>query len=227
VTQYNRDTGVKRLYRDVNFKRQESSQYGSGKLMSIEYDPNRSGYIGIVQYGRGKREYVLVPQQLKVGDMVISSAEQLPVSYGNVTMLRHIPIGVSIYNVELSANRGATIARAAGTAAKIVLKRDNLAHVKLPSGIIYKLDDRCYATMGSVSNPDHNKENLGKAGNSFYRGRRPIVRGVAKNPHDHPHGGGEGKTSGGGHPVSRTGLPERKTRNPKKPSSRFIERGRT
>lgn len=224
ITQYNRDNGVKRLYREVNFRRQKSAGYGSARLMSIEYDPNRSAYVGIVQYSNGRKEYIVVPHRLKIGDMIVSSAESVPLSEGNATMLRNIPIGVPIYNVELKVNQRESIARAAGTSAKIVLKKDNLVHVKFPSGIVYMLDDRCYATLGRVSNRDHNKENLGKASGNIYRGRRPHTRGVAKNPHDHPHGGGEGKTSGGGHPVSRTGLVERKTRNPKKISSRYIIR---
>jgi large subunit ribosomal protein L2 len=209
-----RGGGAKRLYRIVDFKRRKFDVPAT--VERLEYDPNRSAFIALIKYEDGELSYILAPQRLKVGDMVIA-AEKADVKPGNAMPLRGMPIGTIIHNVEMKPMKGGQIARSAG----------GYAQIRLNSGELRMVMDTCIATVGAVSNPDHMNENLGKAGRSRHKGRRPHVRGVAMNPIDHPHGGGEGRTSGGRHPVTPWGKPTkgRKTRK-NKATDKFIIRSR-
>jgi large subunit ribosomal protein L2 len=219
-----RGGGAKRLYRKVDFKRRKFDV--AGVVERLEYDPNRSAFIALVKYADGELAYILAPQRLKAGDQVIA-AEKADVKPGNAMPLRGMPIGTIIHNVEMKPLKGGQIARSAGTYAQLVGRDAGYAQVRLNSGELRMVPDGCMATVGAVSNPDHMNEVMGKAGRNRHKGRRPHVRGVAMNPVDHPHGGGEGKTSGGRHPVTPWG---KKTRGPKtrktKPSDRLIIRRR-
>jgi len=220
MTVRNRGGGHKRKYRIIDFKRFKDGVQGT--VMSIEYDPNRTGYIALLQYADGEKRYILAPDKLKVGDVVVSGESVDPV-VGNSLPLANLPSGTSIHAIELDPGRGAVLARSAGTYGVFVGKEGKYAIVKLPSGEVRKILGVCRATVGTTSNGDHNKQVLGKAGRKRWLGRRPRVRGVAMNPVDHPMGGGEGKSSGG-HPRSRTGIMAKgqKTRNANKHSSRLI-----
>ncbi|MEW5684455.1 MAG: 50S ribosomal protein L2 [Pseudomonadota bacterium] len=219
-----RGGGAKRLYRIVDFKRRKFDVPGT--VERLEYDPNRSAFIALVKYEDGELAYILAPQRLKAGDTVIA-AEKADVKPGNAMPLRGMPIGTIIHNVELKPMKGGQIARSAGAYAQLVGRDAGYAQIRLNSGELRMVPDGCIATVGAVSNPDHMNENLGKAGRARHKGRRPHVRGVAMNPIDHPHGGGEGRTSGGRHPVTPWGKPTkgRKTRK-NKATDKFIIRSR-
>ena len=219
-----RGGGAKRLYRLVDFKRRKFDVPAT--VERLEYDPNRSAFIALVKYADGELSYILAPQRLKVGDQVVAS-EKADVKPGNAMPLRGMPIGTIIHNVELKPLKGGQMARSAGTYAQLVGRDAGYAQIRLNSGELRMVMDACMATVGAVSNADHMNENLGKAGRSRHKGRRPHVRGVAMNPIDHPHGGGEGRTSGGRHPVTPWGKPTkgRKTRK-NKATDKFIIRSR-
>jgi len=219
-----RGGGAKRLYRIVDFKRRKFDVPAT--VERLEYDPNRSAFIALVKYADGELSYILAPQRLKVGDTVVA-AEKADVKPGNAMPLRGMPIGTIIHNVEMKPMKGGQIARSAGAYAQLVGRDAGYAQIRLNSGELRMVMDGCMATVGAVSNPDHMNENLGKAGRSRHKGRRPHVRGVAMNPIDHPHGGGEGRTSGGRHPVTPWGKPTkgRKTRK-NKATDKFIIRSR-
>jgi large subunit ribosomal protein L2 len=219
-----RGGGAKRLYRKVDFKRRKFDV--AATVERLEYDPNRTAFIALVKYADGELSYILAPQRIKVGDQVIAS-EKADVKPGNAMPLRGMPIGAIIHNIELKPNKGGQIARSAGTYAQLVGRDAGYAQIRLNSGELRMVLDTCMATVGAVSNPDHMNEVLGKAGRVRHRGHRPHVRGVAMNPIDHPHGGGEGRTSGGRHPVTPWGKPTkgRKTRT-NKATDKLIIRSR-
>ncbi|MGH6972870.1 MAG: 50S ribosomal protein L2, partial [Caulobacteraceae bacterium] len=194
-----RGGGAKRLYRKVDFKRRKWNV--AGVVERLEYDPNRTAFIALVRYADGELAYILAPQRLRAGDEVVAG-EKVDLKPGNASPLRGLPIGAMIHNIELKPGKGGQIARSAGAYAQLVGRDGGYAQVRLGSGELRMVPDSCMATVGAVSNPDHMNEVLGKAGRSRHLGRRPHVRGVAMNPIDHPHGGGEGRTSGGRHPVT-------------------------
>jgi len=218
-----RGGGAKRLYRVVDFKRRKLGV--PGRVERLEYDPNRTAFIALIKYADGELAYILAPQRLRVGDEVIA-AEKADVKPGNAMPLRGMPIGTIIHNIELKPLKGGQMARAAGAYAQLVGRDAGYAQIRLNSGELRMVQDGCMATVGAVSNPDHMNEVLGKAGRNRWKGKRPHVRGVAMNPVDHPHGGGEGKTSGGRHPVSPWGKPEGRTRDTNKESQKLIVRRR-
>ena len=217
--------GHKRKYRAIDFKRDKKGVPGS--VATIEYDPNRSAFIALVSYQDGEKRYILAPAGLQVGAQIVSGPGA-PLEPGNALPIEKIPLGMVVHNVELTPERGGQIVRAAGAGATLMAKEGEYATLKLPSGEMRLVLARCYATLGEVGNQDHMNVSLGKAGRGRWLGRRPKVRGVAMNPHDHPHGGGEGKTSGGRHPVTPWGVPTKgyKTRKKKKSSGRFIVKKR-
>ena len=219
-----RGGGAKRLYRIVDFKRRKWNVPAT--VERLEYDPNRSAFIALVKYADGELAYILAPQRLKAGDEVVAG-EKVDVKPGNAMPLRGMPIGTIIHNVEMKPEKGAQMARSAGAYAQLVGRDAGYAQIRLGSGELRMVLDGCMATVGAVSNPDHMNQNLGKAGRVRHMGFRPHVRGVAMNPVDHPHGGGEGKTSGGRHPVTPWGKPTkgRKTRTNQE-TDRFIIRSR-
>jgi large subunit ribosomal protein L2 len=219
-----RGGGAKRLYRIIDFKRRKFDVAATVERM--EYDPNRSAFIALIKYADGELSYILAPQRLKVGDEVIASAK-VDVKPGNAAPLSGLPIGTIIHNVELKPLKGGQIARSAGSYAQLVGRDAGYAQIRLNSGELRMVQDSCMATVGAVSNPDHMNQNLGKAGRVRHMGFRPHVRGVAMNPIDHPHGGGEGRTSGGRHPVTPAGKPTKgaKTRT-NKATDKFIIRSR-
>lgn len=220
-----RGGGHKKKFRSIDFKREK---YGiPAKVATIEYDPNRSSNIALLHYVDGEKRYIVSPEKLDVGTMIVSD-EKAKIAIGNAMKLKNIPVGTIIHNVELEPGRGAQIARSAGAFVQISGFEKEKAILKMPSGELRYINSNCMATIGQVGNLDYQKVNLGKAGRSRWLGKRPKVRGVAMNPHDHPHGGGEGKTSGGRHPVSPWGVPTKgyKTRNRRKPSNSNIIRRR-
>jgi len=221
ITTRFRGGGVKRRYRIIDFKRNKDGI--PAKVAHIEYDPNRSARIALLHYVDGEKRYIICPDGLAQGDTVMSGpkAELKP---GNAMSLRDIPNGFSIHNIEMVPGGGAKLVRSAGQSATLRAKETNYAMIKLPSGEVRYIHINCKATIGAVGNAEHFRVNIGKAGKKRYRGFRPHVRGVAMNPVDHPMGGGEGKTSGGGHPVSPWGQLAKgfRTRNKKKASSKFI-----
>lgn len=221
-----RGGGNKRLYRRIDFRRDKLDI--PGQVETIEYDPNRSSFIALIKYRDGERRYILAPQGLRAGQMVLASDGVVDIVAGNATRLRHIPLGTVIHNVELHKNAGGQICRTAGAGAQILAKEGDWAQVRLPSSEIRKVELDCRATIGQVGNLDHQNVSVGKAGRTRWRGWRPHVRGTAMNPIDHPHGGGEGKAKGGRHPVSPEGLPTKgfKTRANKR-TSVFIVRRRS
>ena len=212
--------GHKKMYRIIDFLRNKDNV--PAEVLTIEYDPNRSARIALVQYEDGEKRYILAPAGLKVGQKVESGSGVAP-EVGNTLPLSEIPVGTMIHAIELRPGQGAAMARSAGTFAQLVAREGNHAVLRLPSGETRMVLVSCRATVGVVSNGDHNLESYGKAGRSRWLGRRPHNRGVVMNPHDHPMGGGEGRASGG-HPRSRKGLPAKgyKTRNPKATSNKFI-----
>jgi large subunit ribosomal protein L2 len=215
-----RGGGHRRVYRTIDFRRDKRDI--PARVESLEYDPNRSARIALLSYADGEKRYILAPEGLATGASVIAS-EGADILVGNALPLRNIPLGTMIHNIELKKGKGAQMARAAGVAAQLLAKEGSYAQIKIPSGETRQVHLDCYATIGQVGNLDHENISIGKAGRSRWLGKRPTVRGVAMNPIDHPHGGGEGKTSGGRHPVSPWGLPTKgfKTRNNKR-TQRFI-----
>jgi len=224
ITSRRRGGGHKRRYRIIDFKRDKFDV--PGKVTSIEYDPNRSARIALIHYADGEKRYILAPQGLRVNDEVLS-AENPPLRPGNALPLKYIPQGAMVHNVELKPGKGGQIVRSAGTSAQIMAKEGRYVTLKLPSGEMRLILEDCRATMGEVGNKDHENVTLGKAGRSRWLGKRPKVRGVAMNPIDHPMGGGEGRTSGGGHPRSPWGWQTKgkKTRKAKE-SDRYIVKRR-
>lgn len=212
--------GHKRLYRIIDFKRDKHGI--PARVASIEYDPNRSAFIALLHYVDGEKRYILAPHNLQVGE-ILMSGENADIKPGNALPLKNIPLGTLIHNIELKKGKGGQIIRSAGTYGQLMAKEGNYAHIKLPSGEVRMVHLECYATIGQVSNLDHENVSLGKAGRSRWLGRNPRVRGVAMNPVDHPLGGGEGKTSGGRHPVTPWGVPTKgyKTRR-NKATDKFI-----
>jgi large subunit ribosomal protein L2 len=221
ITSRRRGGGHKRMYRVIDFKRGKIGMEGT--IDAIEYDPNRTARIALVKYEDGELCYIIAPDNLKVGSKIISS-DEADIVTGNTLPVSKIPLGTFVHNIELKPGRGGQLARSAGSSCIIVSKEDNYTQIKLPSGEVRMILNKCKATIGVVSNLEHENISLGKAGRSRWLGRRPKVRGVAMNPVDHPMGGGEGKTSGGGHPVSPWGTPAKgyKTRKKKNISNKFI-----
>ena len=220
MTVRNRGGGHKRRYRMIDFKRDKDGI--AGVVKTIEYDPNRTAFIALIQYPDGEKRYILAPRGLAVGDSVMSG-KGAPPETGNALFLSDIPLGSPIHSIELRPGAGAALARSAGAGGILMGREDKYAVVRMPSGEVRRILLTCKATIGTASNPDHAQQVLGKAGRKRWIGRRPRVRGVAMNPVDHPMGGGEGKASGG-HPTSRTGVMAKgqKTRNRKKASSSLI-----
>jgi large subunit ribosomal protein L2 len=225
ITSWHRGGGHKKKYRLIDFKRNKRDI--PAKVTAIEYDPNRTARIALLFYADGDKSYILSPDGLKVGDLLLAG-ENAEVKVGNALPLDKIPVGVSVHNVELRENKGGQLARSAGTAVQLMAKEDKWAMLKLPSSEVRRVSLKCYATIGQVSNLDHFNIARGKAGRSRWLGRRPNVRGVAMNPIDHPMGGGEGKASGGRHPVSPWGQLSKglKTRKKKKLSDALIVKRR-
>ena len=217
--------GHKRTYRLVDFKRRKFDVEGT--VERLEYDPNRSAFIALVTYSDGEQAYILAPQRLAAGDKVISSEKAVDVKPGNAMPLQYIPVGSIVHNVEMKPAKGGQIARSAGTYVQLVGRDQGMAILRLNSGEQRLVPGSCLATVGAVSNPDHGNINDGKAGRTVWRGKRPHNRGVVMNPVDHPHGGGEGRTSGGRHPVSPWGKPTKGKRTRKnKSTDKFIMRSR-
>ncbi len=225
ITVRHRGGGHKRLYRIIDFKRDKDDI--PAKVIAIEYDPNRSARIALLTYADGEKRYIIAPLDVNVGD-ILMSGKNAEIRPGNTLPLANIPVGTFIHNIELKIGKGGQIARSAGTSAQLMAKEGAYAHVRMPSGEVRLIDLRCRATIGQVGNLDHNNISIGKAGRSRHLGRRPKVRGVAMNPIDHPHGGGEGKTGTGGTPVTPWGKPTKgyKTRKKKKHSDKFIVKRR-
>ncbi len=226
ITARHRGGGHARRYRIIDFKRNKAGV--PGKVATIEYDPNRSAFIALVHFADGEKRYILWPLGLRAGDTVITS-DKADIQPGNSMHLHAVPLGTWVHNIELQIGRGGQMCRAAGTYAQVMAKEGNHVLLRLPSGELRKVHRECSATIGQVGNTTHENVKIGKAGRSRWRGRRPAVRGTAMNPVDHPHGGGEGRSKGGRHPVTPWGKPTKgyKTRNKRKPSSRFIVKRRT
>ena len=226
ITARRRGGGHKRLYRLVDFKRQKFDVPAT--VERIEYDPNRTAFIALIKYEDGELGYILAPQRLAAGDQVIATAGRADIKPGNAMPMSNIPIGTIIHNVEMKVGKGGQLARSAGNYVQLVGRDGGYAQLKLNSGELRMVRAECMATIGAVSNPDQANIKLGKAGRKRWLGKRPQVRGVAMNPVDHPHGGGEGRTSGGRHPVTPWGKPTKgkRTRRPKKASDKLIIRRR-
>ncbi len=225
VTSRHRGGGHKRQYRIIDFKRDKRNI--EGKIDSIQYDPNRSTRIALVVYKDGEKRYILAPEGIKVDERIIAG-EGVEIKNGNAMPLKDIPVNTQIHNIELKEGKGGQIARSAGNFATVQAKEGNFVMLKFPSGEVRNVRNTCYATIGALGNADHENISIGKAGRSRWLGLRPHVRGVAMNPVDHPMGGGAGKTSGGGHPVSPWGQKSKglKTRKPKKQSNKYIVKRR-
>jgi len=226
ITVRHRGGAQKRFYRIIDFKR---NKFGvPGVVETVEYDPNRSALISLVKYVDGERRYIIATTTMKPG-MPVISGDSVDVADGNCMPLKNIPLGTMVHNIELREGKGAQIARSAGAYAEIVAKENGMVQLKFPSTEVRNVREACLATIGQVSNAEHMNVTIGSAGRTRHKGIRPTVRGVAMNPVDHPMGGGEGKTSGGGHPVSPWGQKAKglKTRNPRKTSSKYIVRRRT
>jgi large subunit ribosomal protein L2 len=223
ITTRHRGGGHKRRYRIIDFKRDKDGIVG--KVERIEYDPNRSAHLALILYVDGERRYILAPKGIAAGDQVTAGREA-PIKPGNALPLRNIPVGTLVHGIELKPGKGAQMVRAAGGSAQIVAREGAYATLRMRSGEMRKVHIDCRATVGEVGNGEHNLRKLGKAGASRWRGVRPTVRGVAMNPIDHPHGGGEGRTSGGRHPVSPWGTPTKgkKTRHNKRTDGMIVRR---
>jgi len=223
ITTRHKGGGHKQHYRIIDFKRNKDAIPCT--VERLEYDPNRSPFIALLLFADGERRYILAPQDVKVGDSLLSGADA-PIKTGNCLPLRNIPVGTTVHAIELKPGKGAQLARSAGTSVQLVAREGAHATLRLRSGEMRKVLADCRATIGTVSNPEHSLRKLGKAGASRWRGVRPTVRGVAMNPVDHPHGGGEGRTSGGRHPVSPWGVPTKgyKTRKNKRTDSMIVRR---
>ena len=217
--------GHKKSYRLVDFKRRKFEVEAT--VERLEYDPNRTAFIALIKYDDGELSYILAPQRLAAGDKVISSEKGVDVKPGNAMPLQYIPVGSIVHNVEMKPGKGGQMARSAGTYVQLVGRDQGMAILRLNSGEQRLVPGSCLATIGAVSNPDHINTNDGKAGRSIWKGKRPHVRGVAMNPVDHPHGGGEGRTSGGRHPVTPWGKPTKgKRTRSNKQTNKFIMRSR-
>jgi len=227
ITSRHRGGGHQRRYRIIDFKRNKYDM--SAVIASIEYDPNRSPRIALLEYEDGEKRYIIAPDGLKVGDKVISTQHnQIPFKTGNAMPLGSIPEGLLVHNIELKPGKGAQMARSAGAYARIMANEAGMITLKLPSGEMRMISEQCIATIGMVGNKSHESIVIGKAGRSRWLGRRPKVRGVVMNPVDHPHGGGEGRTSGGRHPVSPWGMPTKgyRTRKKNNASDKYIVKRR-
>ena len=224
ITTRHQGGGHKKLYRIIDFKRDKNDI--EGKVEKIEYDPNRSSHIALVLYQDGERRYIIAPKKLTIGDSIVSG-DKVPLSIGNAMSLLNIPVGTFVHCIEMKPGKGAQLARSAGASAQLQAKEGNYTTLRLKSGEVRKILSSCRATIGEVGHTEHNLRKLGKAGAQRWRGIRPSVRGVAMNPIDHPHGGGEGKTSGGRDPVSPWGIPTKgyKTRT-NKTTDKFVVRRR-
>jgi len=225
ITTRHRGGGHKQRYRVIDFKRDKTGV--PARVERIEYDPNRSAHIALLLYADGERRYILAPRGVKAGAEIRSGGDA-PIKPGNAMPMRNIPVGTLVHNVEMKPGKGGQIARSAGSSVQLVARESSHATLRLRSGEMRKVQAECMATIGEVGNVEHNLRSLGKAGATRWRGVRPTVRGVAMNPVDHPHGGGEGKTSGGRHPVSPWGVPTKghKTRSNKRTNKMIVRRSK-
>ncbi len=225
ITSRHRGGGAKRLYRKIDFKRRKDGV--PAKVAAIEYDPNRTAYIALLNYADGEKRYILAPNRLRVG-MSVQSGEGSDITVGNALPLRFIPTGTTVHNVELEPGRGGQMGRSAGTSIQVMAKEGSRATLRLPSGEMRQVSIECRATIGSIGNAEHQNITIGKAGRNRHKGIRPQTRGTAMNPVDHPHGGGEGSTTPGRHPVTPWGVPTLgyPTRKKNKQSDRMIVRRR-
>jgi large subunit ribosomal protein L2 len=225
ITSRHRGGGAKRLYRKVDFKRRKDGV--PAKVAAIEYDPNRTAYIALLHYADGEKRYILAPARLRVG-MTVQSGEGSDITVGNALPIRFIPTGTTVHNVELEPGKGGQMGRSAGTAIQLMAKEGERATLRLPSGEMRMVSVECRATIGAIGNAEHQNITIGKAGRNRHKGIRPQTRGTAMNPVDHPHGGGEGSTTPGRHPVTPWGVPTLgyPTRKKNKPSDRYIVRRR-
>ena len=225
ITMWHRGGGHKRTYRIVDFKRRKLDVEGT--VQRLEYDPNRTAFIALIEYDDGEQAYIIAPQRLGVGDKIVA-AQRADIKPGNAMPISSIPVGTIIHNVELKPGKGGQLARSAGAYVQLVGRESGYALLRLTSGEVRRVRAECMASIGAVSNPDQKNTNLGKAGRKRWLGRRPVVRGVVMNPIDHPHGGGEGRTSGGRHPVTPWGVPTKgkRTRNNKKTDRLIVRRRR-
>lgn len=225
VTAYHRGGGHKKRYRIIDWKRDKWNVEGT--ILRLEYDPNRTAFIALVEYADGEKRYIIAPQRVKEGDKIVSGKDgSVDIKPGNAMPLRLMPVGTIIHNIEMKPGKGAQLARSAGAYGQLVGRDQGMAQIKLTSGELRVVPGICIATVGAVSNPDHMNAKAGKAGRTRWKGRRPHVRGVAMNPIDHPHGGGEGRSSGGRHPVTPWGKPTKgaKTRHNKSTDKYIIRR---
>jgi len=222
ITSRRRGGGHKRLYRQIDFRRQRYDE--PAEVIAIEYDPNRTANLALLQYKDGEKAYILAPSSIEVGSVVLSTASIGEFKAGNAMPLQYMPMGTKVHYIEMLPGAGAKICRSAGSEARLISLEGDTASLKMPSGEIRIVKSKCCATIGSVGNGDHQKATIGKAGRNRWKGRRPRVRGVAMNPVDHPMGGGEGRTSGGGHPSSPWGQLSKgfPTRKKSKPSNSMI-----
>jgi large subunit ribosomal protein L2 len=225
LTVRHRGGGHKKLYREIDWKRDKMDV--PGKVVSVEYDPNRTARIALISYLDGEKRYILWPAALKVGDMILAG-DKVDIKPGNSMPLKNIPLGTMVHNVEMKIGKGGQMIRSAGSYGQLMAKEKGYVQIKMPSGEVRMVLDRCRATIGQLGNLEHENISLGKAGRKRHLGLRPKVRGVVMNPVDHPHGGGEGRTSGGRHPVTPWGVPTKgyKTRAKKKPSDKLIVKRR-
>ncbi len=223
ITTRHRGGGHKQRYRAIDFKRDKTGV--PAKVERIEYDPNRSAHIALLLYADGERRYILAPRGVQAGTEIRSGANA-PIKPGNAMPLRNIPVGTLVHNIEMKAGKGGQLARSAGSSVQLVAREGDHATLRLRSGEMRKVPSACMATIGEVGNAEHNLRSLGKAGATRWRGKRPTVRGVAMNPVDHPHGGGEGRTAGGRHPVSPWGTPAKgyRTRKNKRTDNMIVRR---
>ena len=222
ITVRHKGGGVKKLYRIIEFSQKKMDS--PAKVIALEYDPNRTAFIALLEYNNKEKQYIIAPQGLKVGDSVVFS-EKAPLVVGNRMKLKNIPVGTAVYNVELELGKGGKLIRSAGSSAQVLAQEEGIVNLKMPSTEIRKINGECYATIGIVSNPENRFYRVGKAGKSRLKGRRPHVRGSAMNPVDHPHGGGEGRQPIGlKHPKTPWGKPALgvKTRNRKKWTNKYI-----
>ena len=225
ITSRHRGGGAKRLYRRIDFKRRKDGI--PARVAAIEYDPNRTAYIALLNYADGEKRYILAPNRLRVG-MTVQSGEGSDITVGNALEIRFIPTGTTVHNVELLPGRGGQMGRSAGAAIQVMAKEGERATLRLPSGEMRMVSIHCRATVGAIGNAEHQNITIGKAGRNRHKGIRPQTRGTAMNPVDHPHGGGEGSTTAGRHPVTPWGVPTLgyPTRKKNKPSDRYIVRRR-
>ena len=225
ITMWHRGGGHKRTYRIVDFKRRKLDVEGT--VQRLEYDPNRTAFIALIEYYDGEQAYIIAPQRLGIGDKILA-AQRADIKPGNAMPISSIPVGTIIHNVELKPGKGGQLARSAGAYVQLVGRESGYALLRLTSGEVRRVRAECMASIGAVSNPDQKNTNLGKAGRKRWLGHRPVVRGVVMNPIDHPHGGGEGRTSGGRHPVTPWGVPTKgkRTRNNKKTDRLIVRRRR-